>query len=75
MAQQVWNDLVNELKPLESVIKVSAGEKTITFKNGGQLSIKSGHEPDRLRGDQLVGRPRPIFGARISSRRALRLRR
>jgi hypothetical protein len=53
MAQQVWNDLVNELKPLESVIKVSSGEKTITFKNGGQLSIKSGHEPDRLRGSAL----------------------
>ena len=53
MAQEVWNDLVEWLEPFDVVSKVSRGQMTIYFENGGALSIRSGHEPDRLRGSAL----------------------
>jgi hypothetical protein len=52
MAQEVWGSLAHLVDPFKGV-KVYRAEKLISFPNGGLLAVKSGHEPDRLRGSGL----------------------
>jgi hypothetical protein len=52
MAQDVWNDLVFHLEPIDG-IDILKSEKTIFFRNRGLIAVRSGHEPDRLRGSGL----------------------
>ncbi|HLA43758.1 MAG TPA: hypothetical protein VJZ27_10000, partial [Aggregatilineales bacterium] len=52
MAQDVWSDLVRMLEPLDG-IKISQSKYTIHFPDAGSISIKSGHNPARLRGSGL----------------------
>ena len=51
MAGQVWRDLSLLLAPLNPV--VSAARRSIELPGGGFLTIKSAHNPDRLRGAGL----------------------
>lgn len=52
MAQEVWGSLMDLVDSLEDV-KLYRSDRLIEFPNGGLLAVKSGHEPDRLRGAGL----------------------
>ena len=52
MASQIWRDLVNTVKHLAGVI-INATERRIDLPKGGMIAIRSGHNPDKLRGDGL----------------------
>lgn len=51
MAQEVWGSLLLMLEPLAE--SVDRSSRQIYFANGGQIAVRSGHEPDRLRGTGL----------------------
>jgi Terminase RNaseH-like domain len=52
MAQDVWHDLAFHLEAMDG-ISILKSEKTIYFEGGGMIAVRSGHEPDRLRGSGL----------------------
>ncbi len=52
MAQESWSDLEFYVEGLAD-IKIERGNRRIRFPSGGMLAVRSGHEPDRLRGAGL----------------------
>jgi phage terminase large subunit-like protein len=52
MAESVWADLQRLAASLPG-LRVQRAQRTLRLSNGGRLSIKSAHEPDRLRGAGL----------------------
>lgn len=53
VVQDVWEELKNETQDIRSNISIS--RHTLYFPNGGRLRIRSGHEPNKLRGSGLDG--------------------
>lgn len=51
MAAQVWRDLSLLLEPIQ--VSLSAAQRRIELRNGAQITVKSAHNPDRLRGAGL----------------------
>lgn len=51
MAGEVWSSLISLLEPLAT--RIDRTNRIINFSNGGQIAVKSAHEPERLRGSGL----------------------
>lgn len=52
---KIWKELNQYLSVWGGDLDVSKQEKCITFPGGGQIFIRSGHDPDSLRGPTITG--------------------
>ena len=52
IASQVWRELKAAVLPIPH-IKISESERRIDLPGGGMIAVRSGHQPDNLRGEGL----------------------
>ncbi len=52
MAEQIWRDLVKTVKHLTNVV-INQSQRRIDLPKGGEIAIRSAHNPDKLRGAGL----------------------